>query len=229
MHRWSRGATGILLTAGALALLAGCELILPPTTAPATSEPALQDVGAWPPLGADPGLTADARRLCLQDLGVARDIPVVLQDRREPGWATVYFADDTTIAWCTVKRTPQGSVADGSSGTQDHWTNDAGIVTANGLGIQTATRAGQPSEWSNVSGLLPRGATRIRAVVGGRAVDAVVGAGIYSVSWPGGLIPTVLVALDPSGQEVARIDQAGLATIWTDTCPPGSLGCPPAP
>lgn len=230
MDRRGRRATGLLLTVVTLGLLAGCELLLPPTNEPTTSEPVLQDGGAWPPLVADPLLTDDARRLCLQDLGVARDIPVALQDRREPGWATLYFQSDTTIAWCTVKRTPQGTVADGSSGTQDRWTNDAGLVTAaGGLGVQSAIRAGQPLDWSNLSGLLPPGATRIRAVVGGRAVDGVVGSGIYSVTWPGGLIPTVLVALDASGQEVARIDQAGLATVWTDTCPPGSLGCPPAP
>jgi hypothetical protein len=153
---------------------------------------------------------------------------VALQDRREGGRAIVFFADKATIAWCTMMRTPQGILPNGGSGTQDLWTNDVGIVvTPAGLTINDAADATESGGWSNLSGRLPSGATHISAAIGGRRVDGAVGAGIYSLSWPGDVIPTLLVALDPSGDEIARIDEATLSRLFQRECPPGALDCMP--
>jgi hypothetical protein len=227
-RRAARACGRVIVVAAAIGVLAGCQATPPPSPAPDTSKPVVPDLEAWPPLAADPALTADARRVCLPDLGVVAGIPFALQDRREAGRAIVVFADKATIAWCTVMRTPQGTVPDGGSGTQDLWTNQVGIVvTPAGLTINDATDATDSSGWSNLSGRLPNGATHVHAAIGGRRVEAAVAAGIYSLSWPGDVIPTLLVAVGPSGDEIARIDEAALNRVFLRECPPLELGCMP--
>jgi hypothetical protein len=224
MHRSGR----IFLAAVAIALLTGCQSVTPSTSSLATGDSAV--LHGWPPMAADPFLTAEARRLCLPDLDVKADIPVALQDRRGPDRATVVFADDATVAYCTVIRTPQGTVPDGGSAMQPRWPKGTGMVTTPaGLTINDATMAVKETDWGNLTGQLPPGAVAIRAEIGGRGVDGVVGNGIYSLSWQGAVLPKIVVAMDAAGREIARIDAALMAKIWVHTCPPGALGCPPPP
>jgi hypothetical protein len=183
----------------------------------------------WPPMLVDPAFTDAARRLCLPDLDVNRNLPFVLQDRRAADRAMVVFADAKVIAWCEIARMAGAMVPDGGAGTQSRWTGDLGLAVSDGLTINEAAAARDASRWSYALGVVPTGAVAVRAVVGRVAVEAVVGDGLYSMSWPGGLVPTFLAALDADGDVLASIDQETVFQTFGPSCPADAMTCPAAP
>jgi len=205
----------IVLTATLVVACSPAPLL--PSAEPMSAEQALQAALArpvtWPPLPADPAFILAARRLCLSDLRVDPNLKFVLEDRREPGTATVVFGDAKTVAFCGMKRMAEGIMPDGGSGTQARWRPEVGVLVGEGgLTIESGTGAGS---WASLLGLAPGDAVRVRAIVGGRPVDAVLADGIYSVSWPGsGASPTTLVAFDAGGRELSRIEGEGLAGLF---------------
>jgi hypothetical protein len=216
----------IVLTA---ALVSACsQAPFVPSPEPMSAEQAVQAAlarpGVWPSLPVDPAFILASRRLCLPDLKVNPNLPFVLEDRRELGSATVVFADVKTVAFCGLKRMADGIMPDGGSGTQARWTPDVGVL----LGERGLTMAsgGGAGAWASMLGLAPKEAVRVRAVVAGRPVDAVLADGIYSVSWPeAGASPTTLVAFDAGGRELSRIDGQALAGLYSCRQPE----CSPAP
>jgi hypothetical protein len=188
-----------------------------PSAEPMSAEEALRAALArpvvWPALAADPAFILAARRLCLSDLRVDPNLKFVLEDRRELGTATVVFADAKTVAFCGMRRMAEGIMPDGGSGTQARWTPEVGVVVGEGgLTIESGSGAGS---WASLLGLAPIDAIRVRAIVGGRPVDAVLADGIYSVSWPeGAASPTALVAFGVGGNQVGRIAAEELAGLF---------------
>jgi hypothetical protein len=205
----------IVLTATLVSACSQSPLV--PSADPMSGEQALQAALSrpvvWPPLPVDPAFIPAARRLCLSELRVNPNLKFVLEDRRDLESATIVFADAKTVAFCGMKRMAEGIMPEGGSGTQARWTPEVGVLVGEGgLTIESGTGAGS---WASLLGLAPRDAVRVRAIVDGRPVDAVLADGIYSVSWPGGGVsPTALVAFDVEGHEVSRIDGEGLAGLF---------------
>jgi len=182
----------------------------------------------YPPLSVDDELVAAGRQLCLTSGDADPELPLVLQDRREPDFAMMIFADDAVTVTCEVERTAD-EIRPWSQGIAGRWTSDS-AAGSGGLSIMQAA-ARDATSWDSAQGVVPVGTTIVRVVVNDAAIDAVIGEDLYSVTWPGGVPPTVLVALGSDGREVARIGSAELAEIFDRPCDPAvSLGpCPSTP
>jgi hypothetical protein len=182
----------------------------------------------YPPLPLDDELTTAARQLCLTDGDADPDLPLVLQDRREPDFAMMIFANDAVMVTCEVERTAD-EIRPWGQGMAERWTSDNAAGGGGPSIMQAAAR--DATSWDSAQGVVPAGTSIVRVVVNDVAIDAVIGQDLYSVTWPGGVPPTVLVALGSDGREVARIGSAELAEIFDRPCDPAvSLGpCPSTP
>ena len=199
------------------------------TPSPAASssiDPADAPIG-WPLLPEDPELTAAARELCLPEAGADVNMPFAYQERREPDWATVIFADTQQIATCTVRRMPDGTMALGDP----YGSGGAGLTPREPaaasdrltiIGAGDATNA-SPLYWSSITGLVPEGTASVRLIAGGKAAEGIVFDGTYTVSWQGMVKPSVLVAYDVDGNEIDRLEGTDLG-FKTRSCDPNAVG-----
>lgn len=216
--------------AGVLYRLAMTKNATPTPTlgSPAPSlDPADVPIG-WPLLPEDPAFTAGARAACLTMVGADPAMPFAAQERREPDWAIVYFANDAQIVGCSVHRAADGTIQPGDpygfgvggSSSRDS-TGSHGHLTIAGAADATDV---SPLYWSNVTGLVPERAARVLLIAGGKAAEAVIFDGTYAVSWQGMVKPTLLVAYDASGNEIDRIGSEVLDPMFTHRCDPQSIG-----
>lgn len=192
-----------------------------PTPSPTATVDVLSLPTAWPPLPADPTLTAS----CMADLPPTDGL--IFQDRRSEDFALVMLRHGPTVATCSYSRAADGTPQEYGGEPADPWKPGEGIAVGSaGLTIDESTDATDDGGWSNIMGLAPAQATSIRLVVGGRAAVAVMADGFYSIGWQSTDDPSLLVAYDAAGVEVDRIGQAGLDRIFNNPCQPESLeGC----
>lgn len=220
-YRWGRANT-LAATLMISVALGGC------VAAPGESHESVADLQpTYAPLPHDAEFAEAGRELCLPELGVDPNLPLVVQDRREAESAWMMFADRAVVATCQVERAADG-IRLLSWVLSDRWTSE-GARGSGGLTIHQGLAA-DATTWNSAQGVVPSGASVVRVVVDGSAVDAVIGQDLYSVTWPGGKVPTVLAALSADGIEIARIGAAELANVYDRPCDPTiSLGTCPSP
>jgi hypothetical protein len=170
-------------------------------------EDVVRQVADWPPRPAVAAVIGLALSGCIRDTGPA---PIVASEDRGFGVFFVLFGDARTAGICEVRREADGSLRElgGGAGGDSRGRGDA--IVPDSLDVAP--------ERSYLMGASPVGTAEVRAAVGSHAVSATLGGELFVLAWPNGTPPTLVVALDADGHEIARLDGDALAKIFAPRC-----------